>query len=150
MRLTWTLPLFLLALPASAGDWTKNCASSIVTTQIEPGQTVCYDPTSSNDDSAIIAIGRCENTDWFLFDDKDGDGTVCTVTWEVELCPDSDANLSASAEDNACEIAAGTVALSGDDVESNIAGVFARVKGDGTGSNADDCRILLKCALRAN
>lgn len=142
--------LVLLPSMGWASDWSKSCDSTRTTTALQPGEFACYDPTANDDDSTILSVGNCENVDYFLFDDKDGDATVCTVAWEIEGCPVSNKTLSAAAEDLACEILSGTAALSGDDVESNIAGIYVRLKGDAAGSNAGDCRIMAKCAERAN
>lgn len=141
---------FFAPLSASAQAWWLNCNSDISRVHIGPGEWVCFDPSANTDESPIVDVSGCENVDYFLFDDKDGDATVCTVTWEIEACPVKNSEVSASATDAACEILAGTAALSGDDAESNIAGIFIRVKGDGAGSNAGDCRIMAKCAERAN
>lgn len=141
------LSSLLLPLQALAGSWDLNCDGSTKTGELalNPGDVACYTPTSNTDDSPLVSVSDCENTDWFLFDDYDGDATVCTVAWEIELCPQN--TLSGATEDAACEIAEGTSALSGDSVESNIAvAIWARVKGDGAGANASSCRIQVKCA----
>ena len=88
-ELALSLAALLVASQAFAGSWDLNCDGSVTTGQIQltPGQVACYDPSSNSDDSPLVALSDCENTDWFLFDDEDGDGTVCTVAWDVELCP---------------------------------------------------------------
>lgn len=142
-------------LPASVWAatiaWTESCRTSKPTTALSPGEYACLDPTANDDVSTILGVGICENIDVFHFDDKNGDATVSTTTWEIEGCPFGESQSQTAAGRNAaCEILSGTAALSGDDVESNLAGIFIRVKGDGAGANPEDSRIMVKCAERAN
>lgn len=150
MKLTLIAMLLLIPSLAWATDWKRGCGS-VSTTILQPGEFACLDPTANSDDSTILNVANCENVDYFLFDDKDGDSTVCTVAWSIEGCPfGEDPAQSAAGRDAACVLLPGTAALSGDAVESNIAGIYIRATGDGAGANAGDCRLMAKCAERAN
>lgn len=151
----WIFALgLLLAAPALGGDFGVldggTCDSTPAKRTMNPGEVFCYDPTASTDDSSILSVLNCESYDLLLFDDKDGDATVCTVAWQLQLCPSAQGSLTAAAEDLACAAAAGVAAMSGDDAEVNLAGIFIRVRGDGIGANAADCRLLVKCAQGSN
>lgn len=156
----WLLSLFLVlysasawAVPAQVGNWTESCGSR-TTTGISGGQWACYTPAAAADlesASPILSVMGCENFDVALHDDFDGDATVCSVTWDIELCPPNPTTLTTDALRNAaCTTLPGTAALSADDVESNLAAFFIRVHGLAAGLNIDSCRIVVKCALRAN
>jgi len=143
MRTILLVLCLLLPMPAFSASWLKHCRAGDVTTAINPGEYICNDPTANDDDTPILAIGGCPETEWFLHTDKDGDATLCTVDWTLQTCPPGAQDLSATARDNAC--ANSTNVLSGNDSEPNLAGLFLRAIGDGAGANAGDCRIVVRC-----
>ena len=147
--LTWLLASLLLAGMASAAPWLKSCRSGSETTGLSPGEYACAFPTTNADDTTILSAGNCENVDCQLFDDFDGDATACTVAWTLQQCPSANGTMSATVEDAACA-SSSNVLGAGDDAEVNLAAQFLRFIGDGAGAEATSCKILCKCALRAN
>jgi len=141
-----------LAVPAEVGAWRQFCRNPA--TGVNGGEWVCYTPSAgANLESAspVLSLAACENVDIFLWDDFDGDATACTVTWDIETCPPNAGTLGTDALKNAaCNTLPGVVALSGDDVESNLAALFLRVHGLAAGVNIDSCRIVVKCALEGS
>lgn len=138
------------AVPAQTSSWTKNCQSGQTTKNVQPGNVACYSSTGAGLEAAspIIDVTNCENVDFFMFDDFDGDGaSICTVVYEIQMCPPGANELATDALKNAaCTQLPGTTDLTGDDVEANFAAQFIRVVGQGAGANPTACRIVLKCA----
>lgn len=138
------------AVPAQTSSWTKNCQTGSTTKQVTPGTTACYSSTGAGLEAAspVLDATNCENVDIFMFDDFDGDGaSVCTVVYEVQMCPPGANELATDALKNAaCVQLPGTTDLTGDDVESDFAAHFLRVVGQGAGANPTACRIVVKCA----
>lgn len=143
-----------LAAPAQVGSWTRGCQTGQTITSLVGASVACYTPAASaslESASPILYVGNCENIDVFMWDDYDGDGTACTVTWTIDGCPPGTDRLSNdSAKNAACNTLQGAASLSGDDVESNLAAVYVRVHGENAGANIDSCRIEVKCALEAS
>jgi hypothetical protein len=139
-----------LAQPAQVGTWARACQPGSIANSVQGGSWVCYTPAagaSVESASPILDLSGCENVDLFMWDDFDGDATVCTVSWDIESCPPGANALTTDALKNAaCNTLPGTAALSGDDVESNLAALFLRVHGLAAGANIDSCRIAVKCA----
>lgn len=132
-------------------NWTGSCQTGSTVKSLHGGGFACYTPASgasTSSASPILDLNSCENVDFFLFDDRDGDATACTVTWTIQMCP-PDTLANDTARDNACNTLPGTAALTGDDVESNLAPGFLRIVGGGAGANIDSCRIIVHCALDA-
>lgn len=150
-RALWITLALLIAIPASAQVWKRSCGETTVT-GITGGQFACFDPTANTDDSPILAVGGCERTNISSHSDKDGDGTVCTVDYTIQACPDDAGTLDdATKRDNACALVQGTSTLSGNSQESAIAaGPYLRVQASETGTNSADCRIIAHCAMRSN
>ena len=138
-----------LAVPTQVGSWRRACGPS-PTTGLNGGEYACYTPAAGADlesASPALSVVNCENVDVALHDDFDGDATACTVTWDIEMCPPNVGSLTTDALRNAaCNTLPGTVALSGDDVEANLASFFLRVHGLAAGLAIDSCRIVVKCA----
>lgn len=142
-----------LWLPSAAeaqvqrGSWLKGCQTNTTTKSLIGGQLACYQPTTVDLDSAapILDVAGCENVDVFLHDDRTGAGVVCTVTWDIEMCPLADL-LTDGTRNAGCTTLPGTAALAGDSVESNLAALRLRVHGLAAGANATSCQILVKCA----
>ena len=133
------------------GSWTGSCQGGSSVKSLHGGGFACYSPAagaSTSSASPIMDLNSCENFDVFLFDDFDGDGTACTVAWTIQACPPQTLSTDGT-RDAACNTLLGTAALSGDDVESNLAPGFMRVVGGGAGANIDSCRIVVHCALDA-
>lgn len=133
------------------GNWQGGCQTGSAVKSLHGGGWACYQPASgasTSSASPILDLNSCENFDIFLFDDQDGDATACTVTWTIQACPPSTL-ANDTARDNACNTLLGTAAMTGDDVESNLAPGFMRVVGGGAGANIDSCRIVVHCALDA-
>lgn len=134
------------------GSWTNGCQAGQTTKSLHGGQFACYNPAtgaSTSSASPIIDVNSCENVDIFLYQDRGGTGAAdCTVTWTIQTCPVATL-ANDTARDNACNTLLGTAALTGDDVESNLAPAFLRVVGGGAGANIDSCQIVVHCALDA-
>lgn len=138
------------AVPAQVGNWLKGCQANQITRSLEGGQWACYTPAAAaslESATPVLDTADCENIDIFLWDDFDGDATACTVTWDIETCPPGAGQLATDALKNAaCNTLPGTVALAGDDVESNLASLLMRVHGLAAGVAIDSCRVVVKCA----
>lgn len=142
------------AAPAQVGSWRRACETAgSGAGSLSGGEYACYSPAagaSLESASPILNLNQCENVDIFLWDDYQGDGTVCTVTWDIETCPAGAADLATDGIKNlACTTLPGITTLSGDDVESNLAASFLRVHGLAAGANIDSCQIIVKCAEAA-
>ena len=149
-------PANLLAVTAQAGKWTRGCQSASTISAVHGGEWACYTPaTGAATDSAspILDVSQCDNIDVFLSDDHTGAGATCSVTWGMDQCPAGAAALASDALKNvACAALPGFTTLDGAltngvDVESNLAGMFVRVRGGGAGANITSCQIMVKCAL---
>jgi len=138
------------AVPAQVGSWTRGCQAGSVVRNLEGGSWACYTPAAgaSNESATpVLDVSDCENVDLFSWDDFDGDGTVCTVTWDIETCAPGAGSLATDALKNAaCTTLPGAAALTADDVESNLAASQLRIHGLAAGVNIDSCRIVVKCA----
>jgi hypothetical protein len=137
------------AATAETGNWKQSCQSAQNTKSMTAGSFVCYTPAvgaATDSASPFLSASACENIDVFLHDDWDGDGTACTVTWQLQMCPPP-VNLTTDALKNAaCNTLTGVAALTGDDVKSNLAAEYIRIVGGGAGANIDSCRVVVKCA----
>ena len=143
-------PVVVFAVPAQVANWSRACQTGSTTKNLEGGSFACYTPAvgaSLESASPILDTSDCENIDVFLWDDFDGDGTSCTVTWAVQGCPPGASALATDALKNAaCNTLTGVANLSGDDVKSNLAAQYVRVVGQAAGAAIDSCRIVVKCA----
>lgn len=146
------IPAASRAAPAQSGSWTLHCGNP-VTSSPRGSNLYCYTPASGAGlevATPILDVSHCENVDVFHFDDFDGDATACTVGWDIESCPPGANTLATDALKNAaCNSLQGATSLSGDDVESNLAGSHLRFHGLNAGTNITSCQIVLKCALEA-
>jgi hypothetical protein len=137
------------AATAETGGWKLSCQGNQTTKSMTAGSMVCYTPASGaalDSASPFLAVTACENFDAFLHDDFDGDGTACTVTWQLQMCPPP-VNLTTDALKNAaCNTLPGVGAMTGDDAKSNLAGEYIRVVGGGAGANINSCQVVIKCA----
>lgn len=138
------------AAPAEVGSWLMGGQTGRATKTLRGGQWATYTPASGADDesaSPILSVMQCENYDLYLADDYDGDGTACTVTWEVQSCPPGASGLATDALKNAsCAVAEGVTDLTGDSQRSDLAGFYVRIHGQNAGANINSCRITIKCA----
>lgn len=75
------------AIPAGAADWLLFGDSSRVVTALRSGQWASYTPVDATDDSLVLDMGGCENSDLLYFNDTDGNGTAGTVTVTPRQCP---------------------------------------------------------------
>ena len=144
------IALCLWPLSALAGNWVDGSDGERVITTLSAGQWAWYDPASNTDDSPILDVSQCAEYTALSFDDKDGDGTVCSLTLDVEMCPDrQDVLNDATKRNNACELVPATSSLGpNDDGSFGFEVQFLRVNITG-GSNATDCRIQVHCSRGA-
>lgn len=158
MRTLFTLLCALLFAPsafgATAGTW-NNCedGTALRNDTLMPGGTACWEPAANGDSSPILKTAANENIDIFVYADKDGDNTACTVAWTVQVCPPNTSvvgrtgTLQDVERDRACETMEGTAAVA---VNNGINGApaftFMRFDGDAAGSEPADCLIEVKGA----
>lgn len=94
-----------VALPAHSANWLRGCqGTGQDNSALQPGSFACAIPTSSSDDTGILATSSCENIDILYFDDVDGDGVAGGGTVQVRSCPVDDDLLTAAdaVQDAAC------------------------------------------------
>ena len=106
------LVVLLLATPAWAGDWV-DCLNETTQKTVSTGNEVCWDPVTSDLDSAVLYVGHCENMD--IIYNADTTGTATNTTCAIRQCLGNTATTPDSvitADASACTIIGGS-ALTG-------------------------------------
>lgn len=131
--------LFALAHPALAAEW-KLAGSNTTASVALPPNTYWSMPTSNSDDLNVVDVTACDNVDFGLSSDANGDGAAAgSFTATPQWCPTdrSDSVVNTNGErDNACvTFASSTLTGSGTDQGIGFPSGYFRVQVGGTHAN---------------
>lgn len=139
MRITaLALALALIASEANAVSWLRDGEGGPIS-ELRPPGTARALPTSNTDDVEVLDVIECENIDFGLSGDLNGDGTTASLfTATLQWCPinRSDASVNTNAKRDAACVDYSNGTLTGDgtlqgagvpsgQIRVNVGGTFA-------------------------
>lgn len=147
-----TLGALLLASQAGAATWKSGTCSGPSTTTVSSGGYACARPISETDDTAVIQVKDCDNIDFGLVEDRNGNGSGATaLTATIQWCPvdNGDSTVDTDAERDAACVnytdGSSAVTLTGDGTIQGIGSPSGYIRVNMGGTFAQDPEIWLHC-----